>query len=132
MTAHWAMTYLGRPWVEKTYTCGHFFVDVMRERFGIEVAVIDHAAHSMLSCVRAFRRGHPELQNWVEVEAPEEGDAVEMSHAHDPHHIGVWVAADGGGVLHNVRGAGVVFSSRSALRLGGWNIVSIQRHRSRL
>lgn len=128
---HWAFEYLGRPWIAKVHECGHFFVDVQRERFGVVSQVIDADSLSVLSCVRALSGHHPELLNWVEVEVPEEGDAVQMSHSRHPHHIGVWVDVDGGGVLHCVEGPGVVFSTRKSLKAHGWNIVSIKRHRSR-
>lgn len=131
---HWAMRYLGEPWVEGQHECGHFFCRVQREQFGIETQVIDADALSVLSCVRALAGDHPEFLNWPEVDkvAPREGDCLQMSHSKHPHHVGLWVDVDGGGVLHCVEGAGVVFSTRQALRVAGWNITAVRRHRSRL
>ena len=131
MTTHWALDYIGRAWVKGVHECGHFFVEVQRDRFGTACEVIAADADSVLSCVRALAGSHAEFRHWIEVEAPREGDAVQMSHSRHPHHVGVWVEVDGGGVLHCVEGAGVVFSTRKALRACGWNIVSIKRHRSR-
>ena len=128
---HWAGQYIGTPWVEKQHECGHFFCRVQREQFGLEVAVIDVDAMSVLSCARALSGTHPEYRQWLDTDTPREGDAVQMSHARRPHHIGLWIEADGGGVLHCVEDAGVIFSNRAALRAAGWNIVSIKRHRSR-
>ena len=128
----WAAKYIGEPWIEKVHECGHFFCRVQREQFGIETEVIDADALSLLSCARALAGDHREFRNWVDVETPQEGDAVQMSHATRPHHLGVWIDADGGGVLHCIEGAGVVFNTRRALRFGGWNIVAIKRHRSRV
>ena len=129
--SHWAEQYIGRPWVEKQHECGHFFCAVMKERFGLEVQPIDADALSLRSCIRALNGEHPEFANWVEVDTPREGDCVRMSHAKHPHHVGLWVDVDGGGVLHCVEGAGVVLSSRRSLRVTGWKIVSLMRHRSR-
>lgn len=127
---HWANEYIGDPWIEKTHECGHFFVKMMRLRFGVICEVIDADAMSVLSCVRALSGAHPEFRNWLPVDEPREGDCVQMSCSKHPHHIGMWVEVDGGGVLHCVEGAGVVFSTRKNLRATGWNIVSIKRHRS--
>jgi len=134
MTAHWALAYLGHPWIKGQHECGHFFVRVQLEQFGIATEVIDADALSVLSCVRALNGDHPEFRNWPEVSKSDsrEGDCVQMSHSKYPHHIGIWVEVDGGGVLHCVEGAGVVFSTRQALRVAGWNITAVRRHRSRL
>ena len=132
--SHWAVRYIGDAWIEKAHECGHFFVRVQREQFGIETAVVDADALSALSCVRALDGSHPEFLNWpliAERDAPREGDCVQMSHSKRPHHIGVWIDADGGGVLHCVEGQGVIFSTRQSLKVNGWNITEIRRHRSR-
>lgn len=128
---HWACNYIGDPWVKGEHECGHFFVKVQKEQFNLDVQVIDADALNTLSCVRALSGKHPEYVNWVSVGDPQEGDAVQMSHSKHPHHIGVWVEADDGGVLHCCEGTGVTFSNPKTLRLAGWNIVSIKRHRSR-
>lgn len=130
---HWAEHYIGDPWIKGEHECGHLFLRVQDEQFGNVVNLIDADACSMLSCVRAMNGSHPEFLLWPEIsDSPREGDCVQMSHSKRPHHIGVWVDIDGGGVLHCVEGLGVIFSTRQALRLNGWNITAIRRHRSRL
>lgn len=128
---HWAESYIGREWVNGSHECGHFFCTVMRERFGLDVQIIDADALNLRSCVRALNGQHPEFQNWVEVEIPQEGDCIRMSHSKHPHHVGLWVDIDGGGVLHCCEGIGTVFSSRKALKVAGWNVVTILRHKTR-
>ena len=46
-----------------------------------------------------------------------------------PVHIGVWLDIDGGGVLHAVRHAGVVFQNLAALDAHGWRIEGFYRFR---
>ena len=131
--AHWAEHYIGDPWIKGEHECGHFFVRVQAERFGNPVQLIDADACSLLSCARALDGTHPAFLMWPlisEGDLPREGDCVQMSHSRRPHHIGVWVDVDGGGVLHCVEGLGVVFSTRQSLRLNGWNITAIRRRRS--
>lgn len=129
---HWACKYIGEPWVLGKHECGHFFCKVQKEVFDLDVQVIDADALSLLSCARAMSGKHPEFANWVDVSEPKDGDAIQMSHSKHPHHIGLWVDVDGGGVLHCCEDTGVIFSSRQNLRLAGWNIASIKRHRSRI
>lgn len=50
------------------------------------------------------------------------------AHARHPSHVGVWVDVDGGGVLHCINGAGVVFQPIKALKAGGWGHLEFYRH----
>lgn len=89
---------------------------------GIALPVVD--AERTLAIARAFN-GDPERANWLEVERPAEGDAVLMGQAKRAHHVGLWL---GGGVLHAVDGAGVIYTKAAMLRLGGWNVIGYYRH----
>ena len=35
--SHWSINYIGEPWLKGEHECGHFFVRVQREQFGIEI-----------------------------------------------------------------------------------------------
>lgn len=126
MTAHWAEQYIGQTWEAGTYDCWAFFRAVQRQQFGRHVPLVSVDATSLRDVAEAFR-DHPERGAWHEVETPAEGDAVLMAHARYPSHVGVWVAVDGGGVLHCQKGCGVVFSSPQALRRAGWGHVRYYR-----
>jgi len=83
--------------------------------------------------LRAVLKGfqsHPERERWEVVAHPHdrfEGDAVLMRQSRYPVHVGVWLGADGGGVLHCMQGAGVVFQRIEHLRLHGWQVEGIYR-----
>lgn len=131
---HWALPYMGRPWVNgaqgpDAFDCWSFFRWVQRLHFGRETPFIDVDADNPLAVRRAFEK-HPERQRWTLVPAPSEGDAVLMAHNKYPSHVGVWLDVDGGGVLHCINGEGVVFSSRSALQISGWGRVEFYRYAS--
>lgn len=89
---------------------------------GVQLPVVD--AERTLAIARAFA-GNAERDNWVEVWHPAEGDAVLMGQARRPHHVGLWL---GGGVLHAVEGAGVIYTTAPMLRHGGWNVIGYYRH----
>lgn len=128
---HWAEPYIGRPWESgaqgpDSFDCWGFVRHVQRERFSRELPVIDVDAGRMRAVIQAFS-AHPERDHWMQVDLPAEGDCVLMAHARYPSHVGLWVDVDGGGVLHCVRGAGVVFNSLSALRYSGWGRIAFYR-----
>lgn len=126
MTPHWADAYIGEPWVAREHDCWAFFRRVYAEHFGIMVPEIDIDPHAPLIIRHEFAR-HDERKNWNEIDVPQEGAAVLMGKNRRPAHVGVWIGADGGKVLHCVEGAGVVAQSRPALRLAGWQVLGFYR-----
>lgn len=119
MTAHWASAYIGEDWVRGVNDCWGFCRRVWLEQFGLAVPIIDVDTENALMVAQAFR-DHTERARWYEIIEPREGDAVLMAHYRYASHVGIWIDADGGGVLHCEKGAGVVFSTRQALARAGW------------
>lgn len=125
---HWAIQYIGLPWVAGSSDCWSFARQVWREQFGLDVAAVDVNVASRLSSLRAFD-DHPEHAHWQIVRDPCEGDACLMGKSERPSHIGVYLEADGGGVLHSLETAGVVFTPVSALPSIGLRVLSWHRRR---
>ena len=130
----WIDGYIGKPWVSgssgpEAYDCHGIVRAAYRDRLGIALPVVEVDAGSALDVARAVRAY--DYSRWAQVPRPENDfDVVEMSFGKRPHHVGVWLNADGGGVLTSVEGAGVIFQSLSSLRAHGWNIVACYRLRS--
>lgn len=76
------------------------------------------AAARDVARLRALSKA-PERALWAETQTPRLGDAVEFVRSNMPFHIGVWLPAGGGTVLHAVEGAGVVTESLFRLRAAG-------------
>ena len=127
-TPHWASQYIGLPWVAGSSDCWSFARSVWREHFGWDVATVDVDAASRLQSLKAFD-AHPEYEHWQMVEQPQKGDACLMGKSDRPSHIGVYLAADGGGVLHSLETAGVVFTPVAALPSVGLRVLSWHRRR---
>ena len=132
---HWAEDLIGCPWVAGAegpdqFNCWGLVRYVQREHYGIEVRAVsvDDVSHSAV--LREFRH-NDERSNWLPVDIPQDGDLVEMGSARQPHHIGVWLDVDHGGVLHCIEGHGVAFQSLAQLKLHGWGALHISRHRSK-
>lgn len=131
---HWALKYIGRPWVQgaqgpNEFDCWGFVRFVNLHEFGIDVPIIDTDANDMRAVIKSFT-SDGERANWSPVTTPKTGDAVLMAHCKYPSHVGIWLDVDGGGVLHCIRGEGVVFSSLSSLKTCGWGRVEYYRHAS--
>ena len=132
---HWAEELIGRPWVAggrgpATFDCWGLVRWCWRARFGIEAPEIPVDAADLRAVLTGFR-DHPERRRWLRVECPREraceGDGVLMRQSRHPVHVGLWLAVDGGGVLHAVRDGGVVFQSPVDLRTHGWHIEGVYR-----
>lgn len=114
--------YIGTPWEAgsqgpDTYDCWGFFRMVQREHFGIDVPLILAIDYDDPTALVNLFREHGENARWESVDVPQNGDAVII---HKPFHIGLWLDVDGGGVLHCIRGAGVIFTYDAAWRLSGF------------
>lgn len=121
----WAGQYVGIDWVAGESDCWMLARRIWREQFELDVPVIDAAAHSMFASMREFA-GHQEYTNWHQVEVPEEGDAVLMGKSSRPSHVGIWSKADDG-VVHSVKGSGVILSRLSALHGMGLRVLAFYR-----
>jgi cell wall-associated NlpC family hydrolase len=125
---HWASRYIGDEWVTREHDCWGFVRRVYAEQFGVSVPAVDVDSLNLRASIDAFS-GHDERANWVRIDDPEDGCAVLMGMGRHPTHVGIWCDVDGGGVVHAVRKAGVVFQSRASLALAGWAVHAFYRRR---
>lgn len=114
--------YVGLPWLDRGRTrdgcdCWGLLSIVYAERFGVVLPSYrdDYLTAADSDAVTSLINGRPAA--WREITAGTEqvGDAVLMSIAGRPHHIGI-VVADGL-VLHIERGAGSLIESYRSMRL---------------
>lgn len=126
----WAARHIGIPWEAgaqgpDAYDCWAFFRMVQREHFGRQVPVILAPDYDDPTALAGLFRSHEENGRWQPVtDKPRHGDAVII---HKPLHVGIWLDADGGGVLHCVRGAGVIFTHDAAWRVSGFGRREVRR-----
>ena len=128
---HWANQYIGLPWLAgargpDAYDCWGLFLAVQRCHFARDLPEIPVNADELRLVLSAFR-DHPERQRWQKVECVKTGDAVLLRQSRHPVHVGVWLDVDGGGVLHAVKDAGVVYQKLPELLLHGWRIEGFYR-----
>jgi hypothetical protein len=123
-------SYIGIPWAAgaqgpATYDCMGFFRHIQQTYFGIDVPAIIADDYENPLALAALFGDHSERSNWVGIVKPVHGCAVI---SRKPMHIGVWLNIDGGGVLHCVRGPGVIFTSDSAWPVSGFGRKSFFQH----
>ena len=108
-----------RPNIEpKEFDCQTFVKYIQKHCFGRDIFTIATPSDETSILVR-FIRNHPERVNWPIIDKPEHGGIVEMSHGRYPHHVGIWLDIDGGGIAHCDLG-GVSFQKRKELEAAGW------------
>ena len=132
---HWAEKYyIGRDWANgacgpDAFDCYGVVRAVYRYRAGVNLPVIDVDAFRPIAVRKAMHDF--DYSGWELIDAPErELDIVEMSLASRPHHVGVYLETDGGGVLTSTEGAGVIFQTLGSLKRNGWNIVACYRRKA--
>lgn len=114
--------YIGTPWEAgaqgpDAYDCMGFFRMLQGRYFGIDVPKIIAPDYNDPRVLVDLFGSHPERKRWPQIERPVHGCAVIVR---SPLHIGTWLNIDGGGVLHCVRGIGVIFTTDSAWPLSGF------------
>lgn len=125
---HWASSYIGKPWRVASdgpdaFDCWGLVVEVQRRLFGRRMDTIHVEPENLRLLIRTIRQ-HPIRREWQPNVYQREGDLALLRQSRHPVHVGVWLDVDGGGVLHCLRGCGVVFQTLASLRLSGWQIES--------
>jgi hypothetical protein len=105
-------------------------IDVASSRIHTEINILllrvetIHIEPDNLRLLIRTIRQHPVRREWQPTVYQREGDLALLRQSRHPVHVGVWLDVDGGGVLHCLRGCGVVFQTLASLRLSGWQIES--------
>ncbi len=109
--------YLGRPWVADGFNCWELLREVYANELGVCVPSVGVNADDVQKVGHAFAH-HAVKSSFVRIDTPQHLCAVTMRHLHSKHdsHCGVFVLLpEGGRILHNWRGAGVLLDMPSRL-----------------
>ena len=132
MITHWAADYVGKPWKSgcggpDVFDCWGLVVDVYRRLYGRTLKLIPVPENNLKALIQTIDK-HPERRHWKTILLSEEGAVALMRQSRYPIHVGLWVEVDGGGILHCIQGAGVVFQTLQALELIGWKVDAYYRY----
>lgn len=128
---HFANKYIGRPWIAgaqgpDNFDCWVFVRYVLLHEYGFDVPPVNINPDNLRDVLRAFKEDLA-FQAFKEVEKPQDGDVVLMRQSQNPVHAGLWLDTDGGGILHCVRGIGVIYQNVCSLNACGWYLDSFYR-----
>jgi hypothetical protein len=130
---HWINEYIGKEWGlgcvgPDRFDCLGLVREIQDKKYGIKIPEISVDSERLISVIRAMK-GHDAWLEWIRIDSPEDGCLVKLYRQAEPDHIGVWVDADGGGILHSSRKNGVQFDRPFALMAMGWERIEYYRRR---
>lgn len=129
--SHWAADYIGIPWQNagndlSGFDCWGLVRHVQKQHYGRDLPLITTDADNLPQVRRCFKY-HAELSRWQVVDTPIDGDCALTFRGGFADHVGVWLSVNGGGVLHALKGHGVLFSKAEVLHRLGWEKVIFYR-----
>jgi len=130
---HWATKYIGLPYEISGRTvggvdCWGLICLVYENEFGITLPFIPGIPACEVSALCAAIEKEVE-QDWVKVEKPFDACAVTMSQGEVMHHVGLWIGADGGKVIHCWGRHKVIADTPKGIKLKGIRHMKFYRHR---
>lgn len=123
----YATKYIGLPYRAGLFDCWGLVRKVYKEEYGINLQEIPIDVENLRQLITAIEQT-PERNNWKRVTIPNEGDIVLMRQSRHPIHVGIWLNADGGGIMHCIKNSGVVFQDLNNLILSGWKIEGFYKY----
>lgn len=134
---HWATEFIGKPWRSgadgpDAYDCWGLVRAVMQQRAAVDLPIIDVAdAADAQEVLRAFKTT-AHYAPWRRVETtPQELDVALMTQRKHPAHVGIWLEADRGRMLHSTSSTGVVALDLVTLKREGYKVLGWYRHAER-
>jgi hypothetical protein len=127
LNRHWCERYLGRKWHPTEFNCWHFLALVYEQERGVRLPLYSTDAQNTKAVARKISEVI-DLGEWVQVQKPEEFDGVAMGKGSQVTHVGVWTESDGGAIIHNNEGHGVIAMNLQQARIHGYGLLKFYRH----
>ena len=126
---HWAEKYIGKPWINGEYDCWGLVREVYKNELGVELSPIVTDATSLREVLCEFKKS----VNYNKLSSDDkllDKHITVLTQNKYPCHVGIYADIDGGGVLHNMQGVGVIFQKLPDLKMNGWHILEIWKNAS--
>lgn len=127
---HWALKYIGKPWICGKYDCWGLVQDVYLNELGIRLSPIITNAADLRQVFAEFSQ-EANYSDFCQIKTLKDNAVVVLSQGKYPSHVGIWLDIDGGGILHNQRNVGVIFQKKTELNALGWRITGIWEIRNK-
>ncbi|MEZ5648600.1 MAG: NlpC/P60 family protein [Alphaproteobacteria bacterium] len=130
-TDHWANKLIGIPYditgsdPVSGFNCWSFVRYVQAKYYGRNLPEIPNP--TQFRAITKEFSAHAERARWQKIDDPQDGDLILTCLGAHPCHVGVYIALNGGGILHCVNRVGVQFHRIDMLTLGGWTLQGFYR-----
>ena len=130
---HWSLQYIGKPYEvcargPERFDCFGLLWHIYSNVYAIDLGEFLGITASPLAKQCAALEGSVSSDDWVEVETPFDGCAVAMGQRKVLHHVGIYLAADGGKILHADKPM-VVAATLKRLKMHGFKTIRFYRHK---
>jgi cell wall-associated NlpC family hydrolase len=120
VNSHWTSAYVGKPWSSgergpRSFDCWGLVHNVYLTQLGIDLPQYAGLKDVGSDEVKRLLGCAAESGTWIELDRPQDLCVVTMGQA-QVDHVGIFVAVDGGRVLHCGRRLGVVCSPLAEVR----------------
>lgn len=130
---HWAAEYVGKAHQHggrgpEVFDCWGLLKWIYMHRYGI--ALPDLPGISSKQAIAISKQINKSVEEeWFPVEKPFDGCAVALAQVRSYHHVGIWIDADGGKVLHCYDDQRVIVDTVKQLQLKGFRKVDFFKHK---
>jgi len=138
MDKHWAIDYIGLPWVAggvgpDEFDCWGLVIDVYSKLKGVKLprmAGVDRGNPVEIYKEIAKQKKLESVTHmgFYEVTQPQEFDIALLGRSNNSHHVGIFTDGSGSGVVHCSEASGVVFETRSQLKIQMYNKIFYYRY----
>jgi cell wall-associated NlpC family hydrolase len=115
-----AHKHLGRPWNANGFDCWECVRAIYSDAFGIILPTVPLGEGADVVRYRDAITEHTTGKAFVEIAKPVDGCIVAMGKREWPHHVGVYIKADAGRIVHCLEHAGCTIDYVAMLRGNGW------------
>lgn len=132
--SHWCENYVGKPWRvgargPEAFDCFGLVWHVYKHHFGIELPTFAEVNNPDVRAVMAAISKEEQGPDWQRIKIPVDGCAVGLSTTRLFHHVGVYLAIDGGHLLHALDKSNVILTPILRLQREGWQRVEFFKHK---
>ena len=130
---HWAAQYVGKKHEiggrgPDVFDCWGLLWWIYKHQFHIDVPTLPGVSSGSALSIHREMCKHIRHVDWYLIHQPEDGCAVAMSQSHAYHHVGIYLEADGGKILHCWDNNNVVADTLRQLKLKGLKTIHFYKH----
>lgn len=134
MQTHWAFQYIGKPWVPAgrgpdVFDCYGLLVWCKKKHYNEDLPPYNDVDAASFRKVAVEMTKASVASQWPNIGRPVDGCAVGLSQSRVFHHCGIYLAVDGGLILHAAENSRIIAQSPEQLKALGWGRIEYFQYR---